>query len=128
VNDFRTFAIDAIEHATPLEARVRCVSLAECDARLGGGYGIYTGERLQWARLRFEARAAVWVRSEQWHPQQKARVLPDGKYELRLPYAKPHELVMDILRHGEQVEVIEPDELRAEVARRLQLAAERYAA
>ncbi|MCA3107818.1 MAG: WYL domain-containing protein [Rhodocyclaceae bacterium] len=34
---------------------------------------------------------------------------------------------MDILRHGEQVEVIEPAELRAEVARRVRLAAERYA-
>jgi len=53
-------------------------------------------------------------------------VLPDGRYELRLPYAEPHELVMDILRHGEQVEVIEPDELRAEVVRRLQLAVGRY--
>jgi predicted DNA-binding transcriptional regulator YafY len=128
VDDFRTFAIDAIEQAIPLDARARRVSLAEVDARLGGGYGIYKGERLQWARLHFEAQAAVWVRSEQWHPQQKARALPDGKYELRLPYAEPHELVMDILRHGEQVEVVEPEALRAEVARRLRLAVERYGA
>jgi hypothetical protein len=34
---------------------------------------------------------------------------------------------MDILRHGEQVEVVEPAELRSEVKRRLGLARARYA-
>jgi predicted DNA-binding transcriptional regulator YafY len=34
--------------------------------------------------------------------------------------------VMDILRHGERVEVIEPAALRSEVKRRLGLAVDRY--
>ena len=125
-DDFRTFAIDAIERATPLEATAKRVSLKAVDLRLGGGYGIYKGEQLQWATLHFDAQAAIWVRPEQWHPKQEARTLPDGTYELRVPYSQPHELVMDILRHGERVEVIEPDALRREVMRRLALAVERY--
>jgi predicted DNA-binding transcriptional regulator YafY len=127
VDDFRTFAIDAIEQATPLQAKVKRVSLKEVDLRLGGGYGIYKGEQLQWATLHFDAQAAVWVRAERWHPKQDSRTLEDGTYELRVPYSQPHELVMDILRHGEQVEVVEPAELRGEVKRRLGLARARYA-
>ena len=127
-DDFRTFAIDAIERATSLDKKVKRVSLKEVDLRLGGGYGIYKGERLQWATLHFDAQAAVWVAAEQWHPKQEGRSLQDGTYELRVPYSEPQELIMDVLRHGEQVEVIEPVALRSEVKRRLGLAAGRYVA
>jgi len=71
--------------ATPLQAKVKRVSLKEVDLRLGGGYGIYKGEQLQWATLHFDAQAAVWVRAERWHPKQDARTLEDGTYELRVP-------------------------------------------
>ena len=63
---------------------------------------------------------------EQWHPQQEGRILADGSYELRIPYADPRELVMDILKHGAEVEVIAPPELRREVAQQLCKAAEKY--
>ncbi len=126
VDDFRTFAVDAIERASVLKTKAKRISLEAVDARLGGGYGIYKGEQLQWARMRFDPQAAIWVRSEQWHPLQETDTLPDGTYELRVPYAQPHELVMDILRHGERVEVVEPAALRREVGRRLRLAAQRY--
>ena len=125
-DDFRTFAIDAIERATPLDTKVKRVSLKEVDLRLGGGYGIYKGASLQWATLHFDTQAALWVGAERWHPKQEARTLSDGTYELRVPYSQPHELVMDILRHGERVEVIEPAALRSEVKRRLGLAVDRY--
>jgi len=126
-NDIRVFAIDSMERAVTLDVKAKHVSLKEVDARVGSGYGIYKGERLLWAELRFDAVAARWVRSEQWHPKQVATELPDGRYQLRVPYAAPNELVMDILRHGERVEVIGPDALRAAVAERLRAAAGQYA-
>ena len=43
------------------------------------------------------------------------------------PYSEAPELVMDILRHGENVEVVEPAELRKRVAQRLVKAAAKYA-
>jgi proteasome accessory factor C len=52
--------------------------------------------------------------------------LANGSYELRIPYANASELVMDILKHGAGVEVIEPAELRQEVIDRLQAALEKY--
>ena len=67
------------------------------------------------------------MRNEVWHEKQEGRDLPDGRFELKLPYLNPHELEMDILRHGENVEVMEPRELREGIAGRLAMAARRYA-
>ncbi|MGD9392525.1 MAG: WYL domain-containing protein, partial [Chromatiales bacterium] len=67
------------------------------------------------AVLRFDAERARWVSKEQWHPQQQGEWLADGSYRLSLPYNNPTELVMDILRHGRHVEVLEPEGLREQV-------------
>jgi len=116
------FALDSIEGAKLLEAKAKDVSLKQVDEETAGGYGIYRGTKLQWATLVFSTEAARWVRSEIWHEQQKTRELADGKFELKVPYADPRELEMDILRHGENVEVVEPAALRSAVARRLSAA------
>ncbi len=125
-DELRVFALDAIEQARLIERRARDVSLAEVDRVLGSGYGIYRGRRLSWATLRFSAEAALWVRAEVWHPRQQSRELPDGGYELRIPFGASPELEMDILRHGEQVEVVSPPSLRRRIAERLGQARERY--
>jgi predicted DNA-binding transcriptional regulator YafY len=76
--------------------------------------------------LRFTADAARWVSAELWHPKQEARTLEDGSYELKIPYSDTPELEMDILRHGEQVEVVSPEPLRRRIAERLAAARARY--
>jgi predicted DNA-binding transcriptional regulator YafY len=123
----RVFAMDAIEDARLLDVRARHVAPATLDQTLGEGYGIYRGRTRDWAVLHFSADAARWVRAEVWHPKQQAHELPDGGLELRIPYAATPELEMDILRHGEQVRVVEPAELRLRIAQRLAEAAARYA-
>ena len=50
----------------------------------------------------------------------------DGSYEMRLPYVDATELLMDVLRQGDQVQVLEPPELVAAVAQRLRAAASLY--
>jgi predicted DNA-binding transcriptional regulator YafY len=45
---------------------------------------------------------------------------------MRLPYADSTELSMDILRHGDQVQVLAPHELAEQVAARLRRAAALY--
>ena len=64
---------------------------------------------------------------EEWHPQQKARWRDDGRYELQVPYSDPTELTMDILRHGDSVEVQGDKALVAAIAARLKKAARLYA-
>jgi proteasome accessory factor C len=53
--------------------------------------------------------------------------LTDERYELRFPYRDSRELVMDILRHGAEVEAIAPETLRADVRRALEAALAQYA-
>jgi predicted DNA-binding transcriptional regulator YafY len=47
---------------------------------------------------------------------QRMRRLDDGRLELMLPYDKPTELVMDILRYGAEVEVVGSPLLRTAIA------------
>ncbi|MCX7894293.1 MAG: WYL domain-containing protein, partial [Burkholderiales bacterium] len=82
----RSFALEAIEQVRPLDAPAREIDAAELDAFIGQGYGIFSGERVQWAQLRFAPERARWIASEVWHPSQQQRWRDDGTLELRVPY------------------------------------------
>jgi predicted DNA-binding transcriptional regulator YafY len=125
----RRFALDAVREAKPLEAKAKNVPVRELEAALDAGYGIYGGAdaKVKWATLLFAADAAQWVANEEWHPQQKARHLADGRYELQVPYTDATELTMDILRHGDSVQVLGDKTLAAAIAQRLRSAAAQYA-
>jgi predicted DNA-binding transcriptional regulator YafY len=125
--DLRTFALDAIRSARPLQQPARELTAAALDAYYTSAYGIFSGQAEQTAVLRFSPQRARWVSTELWHPQQQTRWLDDGRYELRVPYRHPPELIMDILKYGPEVEVIEPDTLRQQIAARLHQASALYA-
>lgn len=122
----RRFALDAIEQAAVLEQAARALPMKQVQAEMDAGYGIYAGGTRRWATLVFAAQAAQWTSREEWHPEQQGRWLDDGRFELRVPYLDDTELVMDVLRQGDEVEVLDPPELRDKVARRLQAAAAAY--
>lgn len=128
-NGLRRFALDAILNASCLKSRAKRVKLSEIEAAFDRGYGIYggAGQALKWAVLHFSAEAAQWVSNEEWHPNQQAQTLPDGRYELRVPYTDATELVMDILRHGDAVKVVGDADLARQVRTRLKAAAALYA-
>ena len=123
----RSFAVDAIAGAELKEDQpAKEVSDVELEKVLGTGYGIFAGDRTHQAVLRFTPEAARWVASEKWHSQQESTVEPDGSYRLSVPYAKETELVMDILRHGSDVEVLSPPSLRQTVRQRLEATLKQY--
>ena len=122
----RTFAMERIQSARPLPDAALDVPEAELDATLGAAYGIFSGPPQAEAVLRFSAHQARWVADETWHSEQRSAWLPDGRYELRVPFGDPRELVMDILKFGPEVEVVAPPALREEVKQRLLAAAAIY--
>jgi proteasome accessory factor C len=122
----RCFAIDRILRATILDQRAMDVSDAELDAHYASSYGIFGGQADKFAVLRFTPERARWVAEEVWHPEQQGTWFEDGSYELRIPYSDQRELVMDILRHGPHVMVIEPQSLVDEVKSQLSGALDRY--
>jgi predicted DNA-binding transcriptional regulator YafY len=66
------------------------------------------------------------VASQAWHSKQKSATLGDGSYVLEIPYADDRELLMDILKFGPDVEVLEPEALRKRVKVQLAAALNRY--
>jgi predicted DNA-binding transcriptional regulator YafY len=124
--DLRSFAVDAIQNAVMKDTQAKEVLKAELDEYLGSGYGIFAGRKVEWATLRFTARAARWVSAQRWHPDERHRIEKDGTYVLEIPYADDRELVMEIMRFGPDVEVLAPGSLRQRVGDALALAAKPY--
>jgi predicted DNA-binding transcriptional regulator YafY len=122
----RSFAVDAIRDATLLDRKAKTIADRELDEVLGSGYGIFSGRATQWARLRFTPARARWVGAEQWHPRQKGSFEADGAYVLEVPYSDDRELIGDILRHGPEVEVLDPPALRRAVREQLNATLKRY--
>jgi predicted DNA-binding transcriptional regulator YafY len=115
----RSFSVDAIERLAITAEPAIEVDEAELNRELESGYGIFSGSVTQQALLRFSPESARWVARETWHPEQRGEYDAEGYYLLRLPYSQDTELVMDILKHGAEVEVLEPSALRQKVRRRI---------
>ncbi len=123
----RSFALDRISAARMLPKPASDWPEADLDAHFAASYGIFSGPARAWATIRFSAHAARWVADERWHSQQKGRFLPDGRFELQLPFGNARELLMDVLRYGPDAEVISPISLREEMKQLLTLALTGYA-
>ncbi|QFZ87687.1 WYL domain-containing protein [Variovorax paradoxus] len=125
-NELRSFALEAIEAVSVVDEPAKKVSREDMRAHFQSGYGIFAGKATHSAILKFTPERAQWVSLETWHPDQSDRWLPDGSYILEIPYSNDEELVMDLLRFGADVEVLEPPELRTRVYDALRVAASRY--
>ncbi|CAN5182245.1 WYL domain-containing protein [soil metagenome] len=119
---FRRFALDAMEGARLLPDKAKTVSTKQLAAELDQGYGIFAGGEAKQASLLFSAEAAQWVSKEEWHPAQQSDWQADGRWHLSVPYVDSTELLMDLLRHAGQVEVLGPPELREAFSQRLRAA------
>lgn len=122
----RMFALDAIEEATLMKESTKAVSKKQVEELVGRDFGIYSGEKRKLAKLMFTAKQTPWVRSETWHKDQVGELTVDGGFLLTVPYSDPRELILEILRYGPDVRVLEPTELQQEVALRLRAAAAQY--
>jgi predicted DNA-binding transcriptional regulator YafY len=127
-NDLRSFAIDAIRDVRVQDEKAIEVDPATLDGHIGAGYGIFAGPAKHTARLRFRPEAAVYVRGEQWHPGQTMQDEEGGFLRLDVPYAHPQEILMDVMRHGQNVEVLAPASLRSAAAEAHRKAAQQYEA
>jgi predicted DNA-binding transcriptional regulator YafY len=113
--DIRSFSIDAIQRVEILETKAKDISEEKLNEELGSGYGIFSGKDVKWATLKFSPERARWVSKEKWHPKQDGRFNEDGSYELKIPYSKEPELLIDVMKYGPDVEIIEPKDLRKKI-------------
>lgn len=124
-DSLRIFALDCIRAAQALEEKAKLVPEKDLKEILEEGYGIFSGRPTATARIRFSPARARWVSNEEWHPKQVGQFEPDGSWTLEFPYSDDRELLMDILRHVPEVEVLAPPELQQRVREALRAGLER---
>lgn len=124
----RRFSLDRIRDAAVLADAAKVISVEALAAALDGGYGAFTGPAVQVAVLRFKPEHARWAADELWHPEQTGQWLPDGRYELMVPFGYSQELLMDIQRYGPGVEVVSPPDLRQTLCDTLRVNLDQYLA
>ncbi|MEW6489322.1 MAG: WYL domain-containing transcriptional regulator [Thermodesulfobacteriota bacterium] len=114
--DWRKFYLSRMD-----EVRVEDESFAsrppeEWAVRVDEAFGLFQGAEHRQVRLRFTPFRARWVREQVWHETQELSPRPDGSLDLSLPVADLREIKLKVLSFGADVEVLEPEELRAQVA------------
>jgi predicted DNA-binding transcriptional regulator YafY len=124
--ELRSFAVDRVKSAIETTDKAEDIAEAKLNEHYASSYGIFAGKANKIAVLRFSKERARWVADERWHPEQTGQFLVDGRYELRIPYRDERELVMDILRHGADVEAVSPATLRDSVKAQLNQALSAY--
>jgi proteasome accessory factor C len=125
-DSLRTFSLDRIERAKIVEEKAKSVNKKDLQKLFSESYGIFSGKPKARAVLKFSPTVARWVSCENWHPKQEASYEKDGSYILKIPYSDERELVLDIMRYGDEVEVLEPETLRKAVRKKLQKALGKY--
>lgn len=122
----RSFSVDAIKRVEILAEPAKDIDEQYLNNELASGYGIFSGAKTHQAALRFSPRIARWVSRELWHSEQKSEYDKSGYYILHIPYSQDTELIMDILKHGPEVEVLQPPDLRYKVVERIKAMQDLY--
>jgi len=111
----RSFSVDAIRQLEVAPHPATDIDEKQLNSTFESGYGIFSGVDTDEAVLRFSPKLARWVSHEIWHPEQTSEYDDKGYFILRVPYSQDTELLMDILKYGSHVEVLEPLKLRDKI-------------
>lgn len=109
--DLRTFAPGRIQSARPtgeIFTRATAFSLEE---RLRGSFGVHSGRGAHQVVIRFNPRAADYIREKKWHESQQLKNLKDGGVELQLKLSGLVEIERWVLSWGGDARVLKPREL-----------------
>ncbi len=124
----RTFKIDRIDELAVTSETFEEPPTDELAAALGRAWDIIADQPPVDVVLRFAPSVAARVAETIWHPTQTTTSEADGSLTWRATVAGTVEIKLWILSWGADVEVLQPEALRADVAATLGRAAARYAA
>lgn len=115
-NETRTFRVNRILELDVQPAVFIRPADFNLEKYLAGIWGIENGPMMQ-VRVRFAPKVARLAVETIWHPTQKNDVRPDGSVIVRIETRGRGELARWLAGYGDQVEVLEPAELREAVAK-----------
>jgi predicted DNA-binding transcriptional regulator YafY len=122
----RTFKVERIVDLSLTPQRFDAPEAAALATTLRRAWDIIADQPPTEVVLRFAPAVASRVGEATWHPSQSVAELPDGSLEWRATVSGTIEIRLWILSWGDEVEVLEPASLRADVAATHARAAERY--
>jgi len=122
----RTFKVERISELAVTGDTFDPPDQRELEAALRRAWDIIGDQPEITVVLRFAPSVAARVREATWHPTQRVSEEPDGSLRWTARVAGMVEIRLWILSWGDEVEVLAPDELRADVRDRLGRALERY--
>ena len=108
------------------EERAFEVQAVDVEAYLKRGLGALHGEPPMRVRIRFSPYQSRWIRERKFHTSQQLEELPDGGLILTMQVSGRSEVARWVLAYGGEAEVLEPDELRQEVAEQAKKTAKIY--
>ena len=111
----RTFALERISAVEIAPERFELPEDYAPDERFRNSFGIVDEEPVT-VRIRFAPAIAHAIADRIWHPSQQLSRLADGAIELCFTAGGRREIVAWLLSYGSQAELLEPAELRRELA------------
>jgi predicted DNA-binding transcriptional regulator YafY len=109
--DVRTFAPARIQSVQPTGKMFERPQKFSLEKRLRDSFGVHSGKGEYEVVIRFNARAAGYIREKKWHESQHLRELKGGGVELGLKLSSLVEIERWILSWGGDARVICPREL-----------------
>ncbi len=110
--DLRDFNLFRVSDVVVTEESFSLRKDFDIKGHLNSAFGLYKGDKTKQVTLRFTPLKSRWIKGQVWHKYQKEKLLKDGSLELTFPVASYSEIMMEILKHGPDVEVIKPQSLR----------------
>ena len=113
--DIRTFVPARIQSAQPTGKTFIRTEKFSLDKRLRNSFGVHSGKGEFAVVIRFNPRAADYIREKKWHESQELRDLKDGGLELTLKLSSLAEIERWVLSWGGDARVLKPRELAQSV-------------
>src|SRR5271154_2109309 len=109
--DIRTFAPARIKSVKPTGKTFARPQKFSLEKRLRDSFGVHSGQGEHEVVIRFNPRAADYVREKKWHESQQLRELKNGGVELSLKLSSLAEIERWVLSWGGDAKVLKPREL-----------------
>jgi len=109
--DLRTFVPARIQSVKPTGKTFERTQKFSLEKRLRDSFGVHSGEGKFDVVIRFNPRAADYIREKKWHPSQSLRELKGGGAELKMKLSSLAEVQRWVLSWGGDAKVLKPREL-----------------
>jgi len=124
--DWRDFVLGRMSICSVEGTAFQIREKEEWQPYLQNTFGIFQNKKSFNVVLRFTPERSRWIKGEMWHEAQTEIVQEDGSLVRTIPASHEVEIMMEILKHGSQVEVLEPGWLREKVVREMNDAVGNY--